>query len=143
MRVAVGKVIIRVGEIRMVEDVVEVSSDTERHSLRQLEVLVDGEIGVEEARATIAVPCLVGEGGSRGRELVKGQASAQAIDAVLLRGTEDLSRRIEGRVVGDGQITVDTVNGSPVRAKKFCESVHPPNAPFAYLLLNLNGVCQT
>ena len=105
--IAVSKVVIRIGEIRMVEDVVEVGSDAERHPLRQLEVLVDGEVGVEEARSAEAVPNLVGEGRSRGGELIERQAIAQTVHAALLRGAEDLGRRIEGSVVGDGDVSVD------------------------------------
>ena len=41
------------------------------------------------------------------------------------------------------EVLSSTVNGSPERAKKFCERVQPPNAPLANLLLNFHGVCQT
>ncbi len=72
--IAISKVVIRVGEVRMVEDVVEVGSDAEGHPLRQLEVLVDGEVGVKEPRSTESVPNLVGEGRRCGGELVERQA---------------------------------------------------------------------
>src|SRR3954469_1750523 len=39
----------RRSEVRVIEDVEEVGPDAQRHSLGDLEVLVHGEIGVEEA----------------------------------------------------------------------------------------------
>ena len=51
----------RVVEVRVVEDVVEVSADAERQPLRDLEVLVDGEVRVEEPGTTVVVAQLLRE----------------------------------------------------------------------------------
>ena len=43
----------------MVEDVVEVGREVEQEPLRQLEVLADGEVGIEEPGPLVLVTALV------------------------------------------------------------------------------------
>src|SRR5579871_1149172 len=61
---AVGEVVVRVGEVRVIEHVVEVRTHAERQPLGQLEILVDRQVGVEEPRSAQAIAALRGERGS-------------------------------------------------------------------------------
>src|SRR5580692_5697863 len=79
--VAVGKVVVRVRKVRMVEDVVEVGTDSQGQFFRQLEVLVDRKVGVKEARSAESIAHLVGKRRGRGGELVECQAVAQPVHA--------------------------------------------------------------
>ena len=56
---AIGQIKVWVGKIGVIEDVVEIGGEVESEPLRQLEVLADGDVGVEEVRSTVLVPYLV------------------------------------------------------------------------------------
>src|SRR6202044_3739253 len=104
--------VLRVVEVRMVEDVEEVRAEAERYPFRDLEVLVDGEVRVKEPGTTVLVALLRRKRSIRGRSL-KGcsiEALTESVGASSLAGIGGSANDLR-RDVGNVGVVVANARG--------------------------------